>query len=381
MAPTYEVIALAEAALGEDGPRLVGALLQGYENTTASAGLGLAQLAEQARQWPDVARLVRAGDAEGLAGVAGGPEFLAQLRAYLDEYGWRLETWSSMHLPTWAEDATVPLGLIARYLDDGAADPAAAVARSALDREAARVELEARLEPDVREKVFSKLENVAGHVSISESRAHWQLTLFGVLRQPILALGRKLTSAGAIAQPDDIFYLEWDEACGVARSPGPTLTGLVAERRADLERWRRLTPPPFVGAPPPVDTGPGAIMGRHFFGVGVEPSTDDRVVAGIGASKGTVTGRARVIATLADADRLETGDVLVCATTAAPWTPLFAVAGAVVTDTGGVLSHSAICAREYAIPAVVGTQVGTKRIPDGATITVDGEKGTVRIDG
>jgi pyruvate,water dikinase len=94
-----------------------------------------------------------------------------------------------------------------------------------------------------------------------------------------------------------------------------------------------------------------------------------------------VRGRARIIESLGEADRLQAGEVLVCTTTAPPWTPLFAIAAAVVTDTGGVLSHSAICAREYAIPCVVATQVATKLIPDGAMVTVDGIQGVVTIEG
>ena len=380
MAPTYEVLGIAQAALGEDGPRLVGTLLQGYDNTTASAGLGLAALARQAREWPEVALLLRAGDYDSLAHAPGGREFLAQLDSYLNDYGWRLETWSSMHVPTWAEDPRVPLALVARYLDDAAANPEDAVARSARDRTAAEAELEARLAPETRDQLLSRIEAARGHVSISESRAHWQLMVFGVLRRPILALGRKLAANGTITDPNDIFFLHWDEVLHAAREPAASFQDVVAERQADLKRWSALTPPPFIGSAPPEDNGPGAFFARHFFGSGVQQSADQQEVTGIGASRGIATGRARVIASLADSDRLEPVDVLVCATTAPPWTPLFAIAAAVVTDTGGVLSHSAICAREYAIPAVVGTQVGTSRIPDGATVTVDGEKGTVRIE-
>jgi pyruvate,water dikinase len=83
---------------------------------------------------------------------------------------------------------------------------------------------------------------------------------------------------------------------------------------------------------------------------------------------------------LDDAERLNHGEVLVCPATMPPWTPLFAVASAVVTDHGGVLSHTAIVAREYQIPAVVGTKVGTSLIKDGSTITVDGGEGTVRME-
>jgi pyruvate,water dikinase len=122
-------------------------------------------------------------------------------------------------------------------------------------------------------------------------------------------------------------------------------------------------------------------MMTRFMGIGVETTADASSVTGIGASKGVVTAIARVIMNLSDADKLGPGEVLVCPSTAPPWTPLFAIAGAVVTDSGGVLSHSAIAAREYAIPAVVGTQVGTQRIPDGSTVTVDGAAGTVRLFG
>jgi pyruvate,water dikinase len=102
---------------------------------------------------------------------------------------------------------------------------------------------------------------------------------------------------------------------------------------------------------------------------------------GNAASAGQVTGTARVILTLDDAERLNQGEILVCPATMPPWTPLFAIASAVVTDHGGILSHTAIVAREYQIPAVVGTKVGTSLIEDGATITVDGTAGTVKLEG
>ena len=154
----------------------------------------------------------------------------------------------------------------------------------------------------------------------------------------------------------------------------------VATRKADLGRWERLVPPPFLGAPntdaPPPDLARAI---NRFYGGEVAPSTDS-VVKGHAASKGVVTGRARIIMELSDAGLLEKGEILVCPSTAPPWTPLFAIAAAIVTDTGGILSHSAICAREYGIPCVVGTQVATQKIADGASITVDGGAGTVRIE-
>jgi len=122
---------------------------------------------------------------------------------------------------------------------------------------------------------------------------------------------------------------------------------------------------------------------RLNFGSNLAPAAheDGGVISGSGASRGTVRGIARVVLNVEDGHRLAEGEVLVCPFTAPSWTPLFSVAAAVVTDAGGVLSHAAIAAREYAVPCVVGTGEGTVRIPDGALVEVDGAAGTVTIVG
>src|SRR5205823_1526484 len=106
---------------------------------------------------------------------------------------------------------------------------------------------------------------------------------------------------------------------------------------------------------------------------------DPNVVNGMAGSPGVYRGRVRLAHTLADGQALQDGEVLVTETTSPPWTPLFATAGAVVTDTGGVLCHCAVVAREYAIPAVVGTRVATHVLRDGMLVEVDGTAGEVRI--
>ena len=105
------------------------------------------------------------------------------------------------------------------------------------------------------------------------------------------------------------------------------------------------------------------------------------MIKGHGASKGIVTGPAKVVRYLEESDKLEPGDILVCEMTMPSWTPLFSFIGGVVADSGGVLSHCAIVAREYRMPCVVGTVNGTQRIKDGQVLTVDGGKGIVRIEG
>lgn len=121
------------------------------------------------------------------------------------------------------------------------------------------------------------------------------------------------------------------------------------------------------------------LLRRVFGAVAINPATAT-VVSGIAANGGVVRGRARIVGGLAEAEDLLAGDVLVCPSTSPPWTPYFAVVSAVVTDGGGVLSHAAIEAREYGIPAVVGTREGTRLIPEGAMVTVDGSAGTVTIE-
>jgi len=122
-------------------------------------------------------------------------------------------------------------------------------------------------------------------------------------------------------------------------------------------------------------------MGK-FFGGPPQPPDKAGVLRGNPGSPGVVRGRARVLRSLPEGNNgLEEGDILVAETTAPPWTPLFGVAAAVVTDTGGILSHSAVVAREYGIPAVVGASSATTAIADGDVVEVDGDAGTVRIVG
>ncbi len=379
--PTNQLADFCEQELGPDGAQLAAALLQGFDNLSSGAGSELGELAEQAIHLPQVAAALREGRYDGLESVRGGSEFLAHLRRYLDEYGWRVESWGMIHVPTWAEDARTPLTLIARYLSDANLSPAAAIQRSIERRQAATREVESRLSGEQLERFNSLLAACQTHVRISEGRAFWQLTIDGSLRVPFLALGRKLVAAGVLGDPNDVFYLSIGELKEAARNPS-SLQQTVVARKADLQRWDRLTPPAFLGAPPET-LGRSPEMLRafsRFWGGGVEPSTDQRVIRGHAASRGIVRGRARVLRDLSEAERLQKGEILVCRSTAPPWTPLFAIAAAVVTDTGGILSHSAICAREYGIPCVAGTQSATQQIPDGAMITVDGGDGLVRIE-
>ena len=380
MAPALALTLFCEDVLGEDGPVLATTLLQGFANESVAAGAGLGELAGLAAQHPQLAQALAGGRTEGLDALDGGPEFLRRFDAYLDSYGWRADEWCLLHVPTWAEAPETPLRLIADYLRDPAHSPALSHERSVTARLDAARQIEARLPSEQREQFQAMLEKALRHVPFSEERALWQLIAIGSARVPLMVLGRKLVASNVIDQPEDVFFLCQAELPQLALDPR-SMREAVAERRAEYEHDRTLTPPQSIGAPLVVGdrSRQSQIIHRYFFGT-MPPPSDATVIRGSGASQGVVSGRARVVTSLAEASRLQPGEILVCRTTAPPWTPLFAIAAGVVTETGGILSHSAICAREYAIPCVVGTQVATSRIPDGAMVTVDGTKGTVSIE-
>jgi rifampicin phosphotransferase len=202
------------------------------------------------------------------------------------------------------------------------------------------------------------------------------------VRRVLLAAGRRLHAAGTIDDPNDVFNVRLAELRdALAGNADPSLPERVAERRAELDRWREQPYPPALGTlppGPPPDDPIGRAVGR-FFGTPPLASAEATLIHGLKGSPGTARGRARVIRSLADAHRLGAGEVLVTETTAPPWTPLFARAAAIVTDAGGILSHCAVVAREYGVPAVVGTRTGTRAIEDGRLVEVDGTAGTVRM--
>ena len=171
-----------------------------------------------------------------------------------------------------------------------------------------------------------------------------------------------------------------------ALTSGGDRRAIVAERRASFERAGTVSAPTELGTLPPPPDIPDpfmdALVYRLLGMVPPEENADPNVIKAVAGSPGAYTGPARVCRSLSQAiDDLEEGEVMVCEMTLPPWVPLFSVAGAVVADVGGVLSHSAIVAREYGVPAVVGSNIGTTVIKTGQVITVDGNKGVVYLDG
>jgi len=203
---------------------------------------------------------------------------------------------------------------------------------------------------------------------------------YPLLRRMLRQLGGALAQAGVIAQGEDIFFLEASEvqqAVDALERGGQTdhLIDRVAQRKVTHKALRQVTPPPML---PPKKRYMGINM--DIFTPAAEDSQIGSMLKGIPASTGRVTAPACVLHGPEDFDEMRPGFVLVAAITTPAWTPLFAMASAVVTDIGGPLSHGSIVAREYGIPAVMGTGVATKRIHSGQVVTVDGDAGKVLLE-
>jgi rifampicin phosphotransferase len=193
-------------------------------------------------------------------------------------------------------------------------------------------------------------------------------------------LGARLAETYAVSRPDDIFMLTYDELRALTSEPTDQ-RALVAERQGELDRQREMAPPPFLGEPP-ADEPANTTLERAFLRYAGSPppaAGEPNELWGIPGSGGTARGVARVAGSLDAAKALRPGEVLITQTTLPSWTPLFAVAAAVVTETGGPLSHSAVVAREYGIPAVVGALGASTVLRTGQTVTVDGTRGVVVV--
>jgi pyruvate,water dikinase len=188
---------------------------------------------------------------------------------------------------------------------------------------------------------------------------------FDVARAAARAAGAALEKEGIVGDAGDVFFLTRHELCG--RLPHD-VAAVVAERRAFHDACRNMTIPEYwTGMPALTPVTPPAPAGED-----AELRLD-----GIGVSPGRITGRVRVIDDPLTETTLEPGEILVCATTNPAWITLFLVAGALVIDVGGPLSHGAIAARELGIPCVINTRHGTARLRTGDLVVVDGDRGTV----
>jgi pyruvate,water dikinase len=316
------------------------------------------------------------------ADTAGWREFSRRLAEHLNRFGHSIYDLDfAKSLP--ADDPAPLLEALKYFLSGRARDPHDRQAGAAAARKRATEALLARLK-GIRLRFFRWILPMAQRFAPLREDALADVGLgWPLLRRMLRELGRRLTAAGAIRACDDVFWLKLDEANEAALAlnagqPPQDYRGAVSERRATGERERAVTPPVVL----PVKGG-GRFLGIDFTGWMPARTSQaaGNTIKGIGASPGRVAGVARVIHGPDEFQQMRPGDILVAKITTPAWTPLFALASGVVTDVGGPLSHGSIVAREYHIPAVLGTGVATERIRSGQRITVDGDAGVVTVDG
>lgn len=249
--------------------------------------------------------------------------------------------------------------------------------------------------PPERRAAFDVLlaEASASHRVRDERATHCDVRAYGLARRAILAAGRRLADAGAIHEAEHLVEAGYEEMRTLLTGDaGPSGEELAARARYRREADQAQAPA-VLGGPPrsPVPTEwlpAGAARTEEAFRTYLQAMSQPAhtppggaVVHGLGASAGTWEGRARLVHSAYELERLEQGDVLVATSTTPAFNVVLPIIGALVTDRGGLLSHAAIVAREYAIPAVVGAGEATTTIPDGALVTVDGASGTVTLRG
>src|SRR5215216_6131278 len=344
-------------------------------NPTTEMDLALWTLAREASADPEIARMLDETPPEHLAeDYRGGslpPKLQMSLANFLRLYGHRGVAEIDLGLPRWSEDPTYIIGVLANYLrlDNPQSAPDVQFDRAMREAEEMVAELtrRARRQGHLRGALVGfLLKRVRALAGLREVPKFYAVLVLTRARELLLSVGDELAGAGRLESAEDIFFVSLPEA--QAALAGKDLRSAVRERRAvyDREVKRRHVP-------------------RILLSDGTEPAagevldaTADGALRGTPASAGTVTGKARVILDPGSA-RLEPGEILVAPSTDPGWTPLFLTAGGLVMEMGGAMSHGAVVAREYGIPAIVGVPDATERIATGQRITVDGSSGTVAI--
>lgn len=345
-------------------------------NITSDMGLELLDVADVIRPYPEVVDYLQHakddGFLEGLVQLDGGPEAHDALRAYLGKYGMRCVGEIDMTRPRWSERPTTLVPLILSNVKNF--EPGAGSRKFEQGRQEAlkkEQELLDRLKqlPDGEQKaaetqrMISRLRNFIGY---REYPKYGIVNRYFLYRQALLKEAEQLVRANVIAEEEDIYYLTFQELRDVVRT-NKLDDQIVSKRKDEHELDRKLTPPRVI-------TSDGEIVAGAYK----RADLPAEAIVGLPVSSGVVEGRARVLLDMADAD-LEEGDILVTSFTDPSWTPLFVSIKGLVTEVGGLMTHGAVIAREYGLPAVVGVEHATKLIKDGQRIRVHGTEGYVEI--
>jgi phosphoenolpyruvate synthase/pyruvate phosphate dikinase len=345
-------------------------------NVTSEMGLALLDVADVIRPYPNVVAFLQHVEDEGsldeLAKLPGGREARDAIDAYLDKFGMRCVGEIDITRPRWSERPTTLLPVLLGNIKNF--EPDAGKLRLEQGRQAARKKEQELLErlrvlPDGERKaqeVKRMIDRVQTFSGYREYPKYAIVSRHFVYKQALLGEAERLVQAHVIREKEDIFYLTFQELHDVVRSHQVD-DQLIRQRENAFRSYQALPPPRVL-------TSDGEVIAGAYR----RDDVPTGALIGVPVSAGTIEGRARVIRDMAQAD-IEAGDILVTTYTDPSWTPLFLAIKGLVTEVGGLMTHGAVIAREYGLPAVVGVEHATNLIRDGQRIRVHGTDGYVEI--
>jgi rifampicin phosphotransferase len=345
-------------------------------NVTSEMGLALLDVADVIRRHPDVVAFLRHVEDEGfldeLPRLAGGREARDAIRSWLDKYGMRGVGEIDITRPRWSERPTALVPILLGHVENF--EPGAGARRFEQGRQEAWTKEQELLErlralPDGERKAEETkrmIDRVRTFAGYREYPKYGMIKRYFVYKQALLAEAERLVQAHVLREKEDLFYLRFQELQDVVRTKQVDAR-LIDERKDAFRSYQALQPPRVLTS-----------EGEAVAGAYRRDDLPAGALVGLPVSAGAVEGRARVILDIADAD-LEEGDILVTAFTDPSWTPLFVAIKGLVTEVGGLMTHGAVIAREYGLPAVVGVEHATRLIRDGQRIRVHGTEGYVEI--
>jgi pyruvate,water dikinase len=345
-------------------------------NVTSEMGLALLDVADAIRPHPEVVAFLRRVEGEGfldeMADLPGGPEARDAIRAFLDRYGMRCIGEIDITRPRWSERPSTLLAVILGNVENF--EPGAGERRFEQGRQEAWAKEQEVLErlralPDgasKAEQVKRMIDRVRTFIGYREYPKYGMVSRYFVYKQAMLEEAEQLVRAHVIREQEDIFFLRFQELHDVVRTNRADAR-LIRQRRDAFRSSQALTPPRVLTSD-----------GEAIAGAYRRDDLPAGALVGLAVSAGTVEGRARVVLDMADAG-LEAGDILVTTSTDPSWTPLFVTISGLVTEVGGLMTHGAVIAREYGLPAVVGVADATRLIGDGQRIRVHGTDGYIEL--
>ncbi len=345
---------------------------------SAQAGLDLWRLAAQVRPVSAVRRVLLSHEAWGairetLSATEEGRAFLRGWDRFMACHGHHCRGELELYNPPWSETPDYVLRLLRGYLTQpDVMNPLRNQQERARRREQLQERCRRQLSHPIQRMIFDRFLRAARSGSalrenFKNETVRWTMTL----RRLLLEIGARLSQTGVLAEPNDVFFLQLQELEAVLHGGADLdVPKIVAERRAEYERNKEITPPKVV-------------VGRFDPGTPIPapqmPDTGTDILHGVAASAGIATGEARVILRADTNEQVQAGEILVAPFTDPGWTPYFVPAAGIVTEQGGLLSHGSIIAREYGIPAVVNVPAATSVIKTGQKLRVDGNRGIVTI--